>query len=83
MSELHTTLIGRNRWELSLGASRLKQVGLAAGAQYLLGDAPAAVRTALDAQDVDEFPVLLHGPTQAVLSLRWVTERELQAWAAG
>ncbi|MCY1703875.1 hypothetical protein [Deinococcus sp. SL84] len=83
MPESRTTLIGRTRSELDLGVTRLERVGRAAAAQYLLGEAPVTVRTALEALDVAEFPVLLDGPTQAVLSLRWVTERELQAWAAG
>lgn len=82
MSELHTTLIGRNRSELDLGVTRLERVGRAAAAQYLLGEAPVTVRTALEALDVAEFPVLLHEPSRDVLFLAWATERELLAWPA-
>lgn len=74
----NSCLVGQDQGDLDQARRRL--LPLIPAASYVLEDAPAALTHILKDQDVQEFPVLVHTPSQAVLRVKHASQGDLQGW---
>lgn len=74
----NSCLIGQDQGDLDQARRRL--LPLIPEASYVLGYAPAPLTHILKDQDVQEFPVLVHTPSQAVLRVKHAGQGDLEGW---